>query len=161
MVRYIALASSGSQRMLAGYQPRESPTAPMTAEVVFCRMLLGQQLNDDEAEEVGLFLGRQPPQSGNSDIYYWYYGSLCLMQMQSDAWKQWNTRTRDMLVRTQHRIGESSGYWDNMKWSDRGGRVFTTAMATLTLEVYYRYLPLQKRSEDPIHAGAVQPAQTK
>jgi hypothetical protein len=158
MIRYILLASSGPNRMLAGYQPREGPTPPMTAEIVFCRMLLGQQLNDDETDEVGGFLGRQPPQGGNADIYYLYYGSLCMMQMHGDAWQRWNTRTRDMLVRTQRRVDESAGYWDNMKWTDRGGRVFTTAVATLTLEVYYRYLPLQKKGEEAIKARASEPA---
>ena len=33
------------------------------------------------------------------------------------------------------------------QWGSRGGHVFTTAMATLTLEVYYRYLPLRKTVE--------------
>lgn len=144
-IRYIAMASTGGHHMVAGYQPFTGASAPMTAEIVFCRMLLGQQLTEDEADVVGAYLGRQPPEAGNPDIYYWYYGSLCMMQMQNDAWKEWNTRTRDMLVHSQRKLGDDKGYWDNMRWSDRGGRVFTTAMATLTLEVYYRYMPMQKR----------------
>jgi hypothetical protein len=143
-IRYIAMASSGEQGMLAGYQPNTSATGAMTAEIVFCRMLLGQQLTEDEAGEVSDYLGRQPPNARDPDIYYWYYGSLCMMQMQSETWKQWNTRTRDMLVRSQRKVNDK-GYWDAMRWSDRGGRVFSTAMATLTLEVYYRYMPLQKK----------------
>jgi hypothetical protein len=76
-----------------------------------------------------------------------------MMQMQTESWKSWNTRTRDMLVRAQYRTG-NLGYWDNLKWGDRGGRVFTTAMATLTLEVYYRYMPLQQKAEEAITAKA-------
>ena len=152
-IRYIAISSRGNQHMLAGYQPRENPTAPMTAEITFARMLLGQQLNEDEADEVSAYLGRQPPQLNNPDIYYWYYGSLCMMQMQTESWKSWNTHTRDLLIRTQYRIG-NLGYWDNLKWGDRGGRVFTTAMGALTLEVYYRYMPLQQKAEEAITAKA-------
>ena len=147
MLRYIKMASSGQHEMLAGYQPHNGPMPPMTAEIAFCRMLLGQQFTEDEANEVCDFLGNQPPNRGESDIYYWYYGSLCMMQMQNDAWKNWNTQVRDTLIRMQHHVGNDSGYWEGMRWGDRGGHVFTTAMATLTLEVYYRYMPLQQKTE--------------
>jgi len=147
MLRYIKMASSGQHEMLAGYQPHNGPTPPMTAEIAFCRMLLGQQFTEDEANEVCDFLQNQPPNRGESDIYYWYYGSLCMMQMQNDAWKNWNTQVRDTLIRMQRHVGSDGGYWEGMRWGDRGGHVFTTAMATLTLEVYYRYMPLQQKTE--------------
>ena len=36
-----------------------------------------------------------------------------------------------------------AGSWDpDTVWGGYGGRVYTTAMAALCLEVYYRYLPL-------------------
>ena len=39
--------------------------------------------------------------------------------------------------------GPQAGSWDtNDLWGGHGGRVYTTALATLTLEVYYRFLPL-------------------
>ena len=39
--------------------------------------------------------------------------------------------------------GPLAGSWDNSDlWGSYGGRVYTTALATLTLEVYYRFLPL-------------------
>lgn len=153
MLRYIKMAASGDHEMLAGYQPHNGPTAPMTAEIAFCRMLLGQQFTEDESNEVCDFLGNQPPDRGESDIYYWYYGSLCMMQMQNNAWKNWNTQVRDTLIRMQHRVGNDAGYWEGMRWGDRGGHVFTTAMATLTLEVYYRYMPLQQKTEKASEEG--------
>ena len=41
------------------------------------------------------------------------------------------------------------GSWDPQRptpdiWGMKGGRIVTTALATLTLEVYYRYLPLYR-----------------
>ena len=40
-----------------------------------------------------------------------------------------------------------SGSWDSSTvWGGHGGRVYATAMATLCLEVYYRYLPIYERT---------------
>ncbi|MDB5356031.1 MAG: WD40-like Beta Propeller Repeat protein [Phycisphaerales bacterium] len=145
MLKFLDITSSGRHRMLAGYLPASPPTPTMTAQIVFTRMLLGQQLNEAEMRESVDFLRQQPPDPNNADIYYWYYASLSMQQMQSPLWKAWNERTRDLLVRMQHRDGEHAGYWDtNVRRGDRGGRVFTTAISTLTLEVYYRYMPMQK-----------------
>ncbi|MDB5174046.1 MAG: Prenyltransferase and squalene oxidase repeat, partial [Phycisphaerales bacterium] len=130
--------------------PASPPTATMTAQVVFTRMLLGQELNEAEMREAVDFLRQQPPDPNNADIYYWYYASLSMQQMQSPAWKAWNERTRDLLVRMQHKDGAHAGYWDtNVRRGDRGGRVFTTSIATLTLEVYYRYMPMKGADPAP------------
>ena len=38
----------------------------------------------------------------------------------------------------------SDGHWspEGARWGGRGGRVYTTALGALCLEVYYRYLPI-------------------
>ena len=41
--------------------------------------------------------------------------------------------------------GELAGSWHpNCRWGGYGGRVYSTAMATLSLEVYFRYLPIYR-----------------
>ena len=47
------------------------------------------------------------------------------------------------VVGRQVKEGPQAGSWDTDDlWGGYGGRVYTTALATLTLEVYYRFLPL-------------------
>ena len=59
--RYISSCGQGRYKLLAGYQPHQSPTTPMTAELLFSRMLLGMPMSDDGVEESTRFLARQPP----------------------------------------------------------------------------------------------------
>ena len=56
------------------------------------------------------------------------------------AWKRWNDCVRDTVVSLQKHKGCERGSWDPTdRWGDRGGRIYSTALAILTLEVYYRY----------------------
>ena len=140
--RWLDNVSAGRHKVLAGYQGR-SATPSMTAEAVFSRVLLGQQLTPEQQKESGDYLLAHPPGQGPSNYYYWYYASLALMQFQDEAWNRWNVLMRDHLVRVQAKGGDQDGSWDlNSQYGSRGGRVYTTALSTLTLEVYYRYLPM-------------------
>jgi hypothetical protein len=59
-------------------------------------------------------------------------------------WPEWNVEMRDFLIATQRRDDHYEGSWDLIDtWgSNIGGRLYNTAIATMILEVYYRYLPL-------------------
>lgn len=76
-------------------------------------------------------------------VYLNFYLSQALMQRDHPLWPKWNARNRDHLVARQERHGHESGSWF---FADRetssGGRLAHTALATLTLEVYYRLLPI-------------------
>ena len=54
---------------------------------------------------------------------------------------------REWLVWLQLKQGKETGSWDPDRGSigTSGGRLGTTCLAVLTLEVYYRHLPLYKR----------------
>jgi hypothetical protein len=143
--RYLRLVSQGRRGVLAGYQPGRTPTPTMTAEILYARMLLGQKIGDDDLAEAVAFLAQDPPDLREPNLYYWYYASLCMLQAQNEQWKRWNTVTRDGLVALQKRGGRLDGSWDaDPRNAERGGRVYMTAIAVLTLEVYYRYMPLQR-----------------
>jgi len=50
---------------------------------------------------------------------------------------------RDRLIAAQSAAGHESGSWHfDEPYGNAGGRLYNTALAVLTLEVYYRYLPL-------------------
>lgn len=72
------------------------------------------------------------------------------------TWVAWNRKMRDLLVKTQIRNVDkcANGSWDPNKdtWGKRGGRVMQTSLSTLTLEIYYCYLPLFKSDLELPHA---------
>ena len=80
---------------------------------------------------------------GSVDLYYWHFGSLALYQVGGDAWKTWNAALQTRLLEAQESRGAQAGSWPpDTVWGGYGGRVYSTALAALCLEVYYRYLPL-------------------
>jgi len=85
-----------------------------------------------------------PDWDGVRDMYYWYYGSMAMFQVQGDHWEQWNEAMKNALTKNQHNKRSLClhGSWDPEEtvWgADYGGRIYTTAMGALTLEVYYKY----------------------
>ncbi len=89
-----------------------------------------------------------PEEGTSTNIYYWYYATQVLHNMSGAEWDTWNRKMRDILVHTQVRnVDEcANGSWDPARdpWGRQGGRVMQTSLSALTLEIYYRYLPLFK-----------------
>ena len=121
---------------LASYRPREAPTRTMTAEALATRLLIGETIPPHEIAEAERFLMQQPPGIGVDNYYYWYYATLALHQLQDDAWAQWNVALKQRLLATQRPDGRWSS---NTVWGGYGGEIYTTSMAALCLETYYRH----------------------
>ncbi len=144
---WLGRVASGPDRGLAAYQPNDPPTPTMTAEAWVCRQFLGvggpSRASTEAAEEL---LANGPGRAGSDayNLYYWYYGTLAMYQYGGSAWSRWNVQVRDQLVRRQRTNGHRTGSWDpdETVYGSRGGRIYSTALATLTLEVYYRFLRL-------------------
>jgi len=146
--RFLASVSSGSAGGLAAYRAVERPSRPMTAEALACRIFLQEAPNTAAAREAAQYLMGELPGYTAPNFYYWYYGTLALYQMQDESWHRWNAALRQTLVTTQRKDRPYDGSWDpNCLWGGYGGRVYTTALATLCLEVYYRYLPILQMVE--------------
>jgi hypothetical protein len=83
------------------------------------------------------------PKGEFQNFYHWYYGTLGLFQTGGKLWTDWNDALKKTLLPNQRKDGDEAGSWDPVTyWDPCGGRVFSTAMGALCLEVYYRYLKL-------------------
>jgi hypothetical protein len=117
-----------------------------TAVGLLCRMYLGWKKDNAALERGVQFLSKTGPDKGN--MYFNYYATQVLHHWGGDLWKQWNEEMRDYLVNTQEKNGANKGSWQfngGDHGSDRGGRLYCTAMACMTLEVYYRHLPIYRK----------------
>jgi len=141
---FLTEVSSGAAGGLASYRPRERPNQAMTAEALVCRLFLGLSTDHPAAREAIDFVGRTPPATADVNIYTWYYATLASFHMGGPQWDRWNVALQAALVPLQRRDpGPLAGSWDpDGVWGGHGGRVYSTALSTLTLEVYYRYQPL-------------------
>ena len=126
----------------------------MTAEAWVCRQFLGVGGPGASSSEAAAFLLDNPSDRGASNMYYWYYATLALYQHGGEPWSRWNSRLRDKLVELQRSTGHQSGSWepDSSLYGSKGGRIYCTALAALTLEVYYRYLRLYDEPKIPLEA---------
>jgi hypothetical protein len=142
--KWIDRCASGEHKGRYGYQPG-GPTPPMTAEGMFCQQLLGVGPQDPRMQESAAYVLTALPTNGDHNYYYWYYGCLSMYQHGGDAWEKWNDTVKPLYLASQVRDGDNAGSWNPAgQWGGPSGRVVTTAMATLSLEVYYRYLPMYK-----------------
>jgi hypothetical protein len=138
-------------------QPGHSPPTPavMTAAGIVCRQYLQKSSNEDldprspaMTRGVDIIL-KNPPKDGVRNFYYYYYATYALLPVGGDAWNDWNPKCRDLLIRWQDK-GEKNpsltGSWDPQGafQLQQSGRVGVTALALLTLEVYYRHLPVNR-----------------
>jgi hypothetical protein len=142
-MRFVTSSSSGEHGGKAAYRPREQATTVMTAEAWVCREFLGMTRTDAQASEAAQFVATELPGGKRTNFYYLYYGTLATYQIGGDYWTAWNDALRPTLVRSQRTEGALAGSWDpDAIWGGYGGRVFSTALGAMCLEVYYRYLPL-------------------
>jgi hypothetical protein len=88
------------------------------------------------------------------DIYYFYYATQVMHHYGEDHWPVWNQVMRDHLLKTQLKDpGESEkkldGSWNPAGdgFAGQGGRLMYTSLCLLTLEVYYRHLPLYYKDQ--------------
>jgi hypothetical protein len=123
-----------------GYQaPEKQPTT--TSVGLLCRMIAGWERDRPALVRGIAYLASQGPSTDN--MYYNYYATQIMRHHGGSEWKKWNEQMREHLVATQSRQGHEAGSWYFDGGHARpGGRLYNTAMAVMTLEVYYRYLSL-------------------
>jgi hypothetical protein len=119
-----------------------------------CRRLLGEPGDSYTQQQQLKRMAKEPPnwtQAGDldgSNMYYWYYASIAMLLAKDgdggdDRWRQWNIALKRTLLDNQVKSGGRRGSYDPVcHWGKNGGgRVYSTAICVLNLEIYYRYEP--------------------
>ena len=123
-------------------------TEAMTAIGLFCRFLLDQEPAKEpmmvrHADLLARSLPSWDSQGLTNDLYYWFYGSYAMYQMGGKHWKAWNDAMKKALLDSQRRDECAKGSWDPIgPWGYSGGRLYSTALGALCLEVHFRYARL-------------------
>jgi hypothetical protein len=158
-LKYLERAKADDDGLTYAYQPGHGASPVMTAEALLIRQYTGWGRDHPKMIKAARMVASQLFQSRERNLYYWYYATQLLHNMGNDDWKRWNAIVRDGLVATQSKgPGCDRGSWDPTRperdrWST-AGRLYTTSLSLLTLEVYYRYLPLYRRGdESPMGGG--------
>lgn len=130
-----------------GYMQPQNNRPPMTAVGLLCRMYMGWKHDHPGLKRGVEFLSRNGP--SRDDIYYNYYATQVVRHYGGAMWEEWNPKMRQFLVETQVREGAGAGSWNvTDPHGSSGGRIYQTALSILTLEVYYRHLPLYRNLEE-------------
>jgi len=150
--------ATGEHKGLAAYQKGGDTRPAMAAEAAFCRILLGDPLEPEQLRELQDYLLDRKRRPGNGDgkeYYALYYSALALMQarlkyddVNPRAWDQWNAAMKAWLPAQQRVGGDHDGSWEpNTRWAKQGGRIYSTSLSALTLQVYYRYDKIEKEGD--------------
>jgi hypothetical protein len=137
------------------YMPGTGETPTMTAVGMLCSQYLGVTPRNPELIKGAEKLKKFPP-NATKNLYYEYYATQVMHHMGGDAWKFWNegpdgkTGIRDTLINKMDGGGQVPahlGSWaqEGAGHVNDGGRIMATSLSLLTLEVYYRHLPLYRR----------------
>ena len=147
---YLDTVRSDGQSGKYGYRVEANRySGSSTAIALLCRMYLGWGKDNEELARGVEVLDKRGPYD---NLYYCYYATQVMHHWGGEEWERWNEVMREDLIRTQVSAEGTPEYgsWtprDQTVASVGGGRLFMTCLATMTLEVYYRYLPLYEELE--------------
>ncbi len=139
-----AVESTGQTR----YQRGRTSSEATTGVGMLARQFLLDEADSPMVDKAADFLANlaekrwdtESKQRSDRDYYLWYNCTLAMFRAGGKDWQRWNSIVRDALVKMQRDDGCTRGSWDpQSRWGSKGGRVYSTALATLCLEVYYRY----------------------
>jgi hypothetical protein len=152
-----------NNRSTYGYSgPPGQPATSLTAIGLLCRYYVdGWRAETPGFAEGAKGLTRRTltPVTGRQvDLYYYYYATQVVRFYGGEEWKTWNEGPAgsdgkrsgglaDVLLNLQVRTPTNRGSWNQqidpngLSFGPQCGRLGTTCMCLLTLEVYYRYTP--------------------
>lgn len=140
------------------WPPEESES--MTAVALLCRIFADPDLQRPGAREAveraSDVICALPPvwddaRPGRRDYYFWYYATTALFQVGGGRWEAWSDTLQQAVAAQQRGDGHAAGSWDPQHdpWGGVGGRVYATALQTLTLESFQRYATVLGQQRRP------------
>ncbi|MBI3836877.1 MAG: terpene cyclase/mutase family protein [Planctomycetia bacterium] len=162
--KWLKSVTHGTSGGLFSYNTKTPATPTMTAVGLLCTQYLGARRQDPAIQEGLGYLTAHLPNANARNCYYWYYATQVMHNLPGPEWDTWNREMRRVLIESQIKDGCAAGSWDPAKptpdpWQAQGGRIMVTSLCCLTLEVYYRYLPLYKLdAEDKLASDPQQTA---
>lgn len=156
-LRLCAVGQGDNHESLYAAGPGREAEPGLTAAALLARLYLGWERDRPELVAGKDYLIRHlPPLEAAplGDLFFFHCATRVLQQLEGVEFDTWNALVRDHLLRSQTRAGDLAGSWDpeGMKDGGRGGRMYATALALLTLQTYYRHLPMDlevpKQSDD-------------
>ena len=145
---WLNAVAKGEHLGLYSYQPYREVTPTMTAVGMLSRQYLGINSKDPSILEGKAYLLQNLPDDMiGRNTYYWYYAALAMHNFNDADWDAWNRKIRRILIESQATEGCATGSWDPERpsldhYGEQGGRLMTTCLNAMTLEVHYRHLPL-------------------
>ena len=126
------------------YESDHEPSLAMTAEGLLCRQYLGWKRTDPRLEAGAKYMLANPIRWSQKNVYYWYYATQVMRNMENKTWEQWNENLKSVLTQKQRKSGADAGSWDHEgdPYGGPGGRLYVTCLCIYSLEVYYRHLPI-------------------
>jgi hypothetical protein len=140
---YDSFATLSSRTPVNDHYPRESGEA-MTGIALSCRFALGHTMEQQPVmrKHADLLLRNLPlwePKSFGCDMYYWYYGTLAMSRAEGNHWEAWQKALLEAVTGSQSQRDHEKGSWDPVgPWGYSGGRIYSTAMMTLCLQIERR-----------------------
>jgi len=138
----------GSARVPNANGHYERVCATLTGAALFARIHAGQTAEDYPLmnRQAQLILENPPRwQVDQADLYGWYHCTYGLYNYGGKAWKVWNEAMKESLLAAQVSDRKSHAFGSikvQSAWAYSGGRVYSTALGALMLEVYISGAPL-------------------
>ena len=146
--KWLKRASSGASGGAFSYQGGGQGSPAMHATGFFCSQLTGLPESTAAAFEAVDNVRKSKPTA--ADLYHLYYATLSSYQSQGPLWREWSEKMREVLLAAQ----KEDGSWA-IPQPQPMGAVISTALATLSLQAHYRYVPLFGLGyEPPEHPAA-------
>lgn len=130
----------------ANYGYTDAGAGPATTAIgLLARMQLGWPKDHPALQRGVRWIAAQGP--SKTDLYYNYYATQVMRHWGGEPWDQWDAVMRKHLLGAQCTAGHEQGSWciAGDHGSAKGGRLYSTALAAMILEVYYRISPIYRQ----------------